>query len=212
VAVEPQIIDVGREAIMVDLGTRDRAAAAYRAILALVERTAPRDVPRDVVPAATTVLVDGVADVDGWRRIVAGALVGLEGVEPDEPERDLRVVAVDYDGEDLQDVAAAWGCSVDEVVVRHTATTFAVAFCGFAPGFAYCTSEPPLPEVPRRATPRTRVPAGSVAMAGEFCGVYPREMPGGWQLIGTTTASMFDVRRDPPALLAPGDQVRFERR
>ena len=197
---------------MVDLGTRDRAAAAYRAILALVERTAPRDVPRDVVPAATTVLVDGVADVDGWRRIVAGALVGLEGVEPDEPERDLRVVAVDYDGEDLQDVAAAWGCSVDEVVVRHTATTFAVAFCGFAPGFAYCTSEPPLPDVPRRATPRTRVPAGSVAMAGEFCGVYPREMPGGWQLIGTTTASMFDVRRDPPALLAPGDQVRFERR
>jgi KipI family sensor histidine kinase inhibitor len=117
---------------------------------------------------------------------------------------------VRYDGDDLDVVARAWGCSTAEVIDRHTSTAYTVAFCGFAPGFAYCTSDLPLPAVPRRSEPRPRVPAGSVALAAEYCGVYPRTMPGGWQLIGTTGAVLFDPRRDRPALLAPGTTVRFE--
>ncbi len=85
-----------------------------------------------------------------------------------------------------------------------------MAFCGFAPGFAYCVPTEPLPEVPRRDVPRERVPSGSVALAGEYCGVYPTEMPGGWQLLGRTTAVLFDPGREEPALLVPGDSVRFQ--
>ncbi|MGH3446744.1 MAG: 5-oxoprolinase subunit B family protein, partial [Nocardioidaceae bacterium] len=113
---------------------------------------------------------------------------------------------------DLDVVADSWSCSVDDVVARHQAATFTVAFCGFAPGFAYCTSDPPLPPVRRRADPRTEVPAGSVALAGEYCGVYPRALPGGWQLIGVTDRTLFDPEQTEPALLRPGDTVRFEDR
>jgi len=101
--------------------------------------------------------------------------------------------------------------SADEVVNRHLAADWQVAFSGFAPGFGYTVSSDPLFDVPRRSSPRTRVPAGSVALAGQFTGVYPRESPGGWQLIGRTDAAMWDIDRDPPALLSPGTLVTFER-
>lgn len=117
---------------------------------------------------------------------------------------------VRYDGADLEEVAAAWGCGVDDVVRRHLDARFTVAFCGFAPGFAYCTSDPQLPDVPRRRDPRIKVPAGSVALAGPYCGVYPRQMPGGWQLIATTAEVLFDPDREHAALLSPGDLLRFE--
>lgn len=120
-------------------------------------------------------------------------------------------IPVHYDGADLDEVAALLGMTPDEVVRRHLAADWRVAFAGFAPGFAYIVGSDPLLSVPRRATPRTRVPAGAVGLAGEFTGVYPRESPGGWQLIGTTDAVMWDVSRTPPALLAPGTRVRFER-
>jgi KipI family sensor histidine kinase inhibitor len=92
----------------------------------------------------------------------------------------------------------------------HQAATYTVVFCGFAPGFAYCVGDPARPPVPRRADPRTRVPAGSVGFAGDYCGIYPNEMPGGWQLVGTTELVLFDPARAEPALLSPGDRVKFE--
>jgi KipI family sensor histidine kinase inhibitor len=106
-------------------------------------------------------------------------------------------------------VASVLGCDVDEVVRRHTAQEWTVAFCGFAPGFGYMTSESWEWDLPRRSSPRTKVPRGAVALAGPFCGVYPRESPGGWQLIGRTEVAVFDLSREPAALLRPGNQVRF---
>ena len=118
-------------------------------------------------------------------------------------------IPVTYDGDDLADVASHTGLSEDEIVAAHTGTSWTVAFGGFAPGFAYLVGGDERLVVPRRDSPRTSVPAGSVGLAGEFSGVYPRSSPGGWQLIGHTDAVMFDVDRDPPALLSPGASVRF---
>ncbi len=114
-----------------------------------------------------------------------------------------------YDGDDLDDAAGLLGCSAEELVRRHTSAQWSVAFCGFAPGFGYLVSPDWPAEVPRRSSPRTRVPPGSVALAGAFSGVYPRESPGGWQLVGRTPLAVFDLSRDPAALLRPGVRVRF---
>ena len=100
---------------------------------------------------------------------------------------------------------------VDEVIARHTAATYRVAMLGFAPGFPYLFGLDPSLHMPRRANPRTRVPAGSVAIGGAQTGIYPSELPGGWQIIGRSPAVLFDVKRDPPSLLMPGDTVRFVR-
>lgn len=113
------------------------------------------------------------------------------------------------DGADLTEVARLTGLSPDEVVVAHTARSWRVAFCGFAPGFGYLVDGDPRLRVTRRTTPRTRVPAGSVGLAGNYSGVYPRPSPGGWQLIGRTDLVLFDVEHNPPALLEPGVTVRF---
>jgi KipI family sensor histidine kinase inhibitor len=118
-------------------------------------------------------------------------------------------IPVVYDGPDLADVADHTGLSEADVVAAHTGTPWTVAFGGFAPGFAYLVDGDERLAMPRRDSPRTSVPAGSVGLAGEFSGVYPRASPGGWQLIGRTDTVMFDVDRDPPALLTPGAHVRF---
>jgi KipI family sensor histidine kinase inhibitor len=210
---EPILRPVGADAMLVDLGSRERAAAAYAVARQILAREPSLAV--DVVPAATTVLLDGVVDADPWRTALTGAAIeaALGGpADALDGSAEPIVIPVRYDGEDLATVAEAWGCGPEEVAGRHAAATFTVAFCGFAPGFAYCTSDPPLPPVRRRDEPRPRVPAGSVAVASEYCGVYPRAMPGGWRLIGTTDAVLFDVRRAQPALLVPGARVRFESR
>ncbi|MFJ4223867.1 carboxyltransferase domain-containing protein [Microbacterium sp. NPDC089695] len=162
------------------------------------------------IPGARTVLVR----FDPLRVSAADLAAVLETTDVD----DVRLsgggevtVPVVYDGEDLDEAAALLGVSADELVHRHLAADWRVAFSGFAPGFGYVVSGDPLFAVPRRSSPRTRVPAGSVALAGEFTGVYPRESPGGWQLIGHTDAVMWDIDRDPPALLTPGVAVRFVR-
>ncbi len=163
----------------------------------------------DLVPAAETLLVVAAedADVDAVRQ-------RLEGLEVDESgdvqqDGDTLEIPVSYDGPDLADVAELTGLSEREVVEAHTGTTWRVAFGGFAPGFGYLVGGDPRLEVPRREESRTKVPAGAVGLAGTFSGVYPRESPGGWQLIGTTKAPMWDLERDPPALLVPGAVVRF---
>ena len=166
----------------------------------------------DVVPAARTLLLRCASTADLERAVET--VVGLD--LPDAPPASGEEVTVEvtYDGEDLADVAAHLGCDADEVVRRHTATPWRVAFTGFAPGFGYLV--PDLPDggshplaVPRRPESRTAVPAGAVGLAGEFSGVYPRSSPGGWQLIGSTATPTWDVDRDPPALLTPGTRVRF---
>ena len=113
------------------------------------------------------------------------------------------------DGPDLADVAERTGLAQAEVVAAHAGTVYRVFLVGFVPGFPYLGILPEQLALPRRATPRLRVPAGSVAIAGRQTGIYPSATPGGWHLIGRTDAPIWDPRRDPPALLAPGDRVRF---
>jgi KipI family sensor histidine kinase inhibitor len=189
-----EVLPVGRDAVLVEV-------ADSRAAVDLAEWARGRSLAREVVPGARSVLLDGLADRDA----LPGA---LEGWTPGGVAAGAEVtIPVTYDGPDLAAVGEQWSCSAEEVVARHQATTFVSAFCGFAPGFAYLSGLET--EVSRLATPRTRVPAGSVALAGSWCGVYPTSSPGGWRIIGRTDASLWDVDRDPPALLVPGTRVRF---
>lgn len=214
---EPRLLPCGEHAVLVELdglaevlamtaAVRAAAAAGHQGFADVV----------DVVPAATTVLIvlgDGVG--------TAGLRTGLATLNPaaghapqpagSSPVIEVPVIeiGVHYDGPDLDEVAELTDLSPDEVVAAHTGRTWQASFVGFAPGFAYLSGGDPRLAVPRRTEPRTWVPAGSVALAGEFSAVYPRSSPGGWQLIGRTDAVLFDVDRDPPALLAPGAAVRF---
>jgi KipI family sensor histidine kinase inhibitor len=168
----------------------------------------------DIVPASRTVLLKlaGPRYRDPTRQRLGK--LRIENVADDDvtapidQRADVEIDVV-YDGADLEEVARLTGLSQDDVVAAHTAAPMRVGFGGFAPGFAYLIGGDERLNVPRRAEPRTRVPAGSVGLAGEFSGVYPRESPGGWQLIGRTDAVLWDVDRDPPALLTPGSWVRF---
>jgi KipI family sensor histidine kinase inhibitor len=159
----------------------------------------------EIVPAARTVLVCGLADPRGFAAEVAGWQVPpVEAGRGDAVELPVR-----FDGPDLAEVAERWGMRPAQVAEIVTATPFRVAFCGFAPGFGYLTGLPDHLQVPRRATPRTSVPAGSVGLAGPYAGVYPRSSPGGWQLVATTDAPLWDPAREPAALLTPGADVRL---
>ncbi|GAA4911509.1 5-oxoprolinase subunit B family protein [Streptomonospora salina] len=161
----------------------------------------------DIVPAARTVLLriapggdpDAVAAAVGRLRPRPGGRAAAGELE----------VPVQYDGRDLAGIAELTGLTEREVVRAHTGAEWAVAFCGFAPGFGYLVGDDPRLHVPRRGEARTRVPAGAVALAGEFSGIYPRASPGGWQLLGSTELVTWDLDRDPPALLRPGVRVRF---
>ncbi|MFC5381170.1 5-oxoprolinase subunit B family protein [Aquipuribacter nitratireducens] len=184
----------------------------------------------DLVPAATTVLLvldpatatpAGTAAAVRARWRAAGAdtaratatTTGPTATATATADHDEVVVPVTYDGADLAEAAAAVDLDPAALVRVHTATAWVVAFCGFAPGFPYCVAlDGPARDwrVPRRHDPRPRVPAGAVGLAAGWTGVYPRESPGGWQLVGTTTAALWDVDRQPPALLPPGTRVRFE--
>ena len=162
----------------------------------------------EIIPAARTLLVTFdplLADENTLETEIAG----LKLEKGQQKSGKLVEIPVVYDGEDLDDVAALLKIDREEVIRRHTESHYQVAFCGFAPGFAYLTGGDPLFNVPRRASPRKSIPAGSVALAGKFGGVYPQPSPGGWQLIGRTDVKMFDLDRDPPSLLKPGDRVHF---
>jgi KipI family sensor histidine kinase inhibitor len=162
----------------------------------------------DVVPCESTVVVRcdrRVADEVGER------LDGVSALGPGAAPAEPLVVDVSYDGEDLPAVAAAIGVSVEEVIRRHADARYTVAFCGFSPGFGYLRGLDPLLHLPRRDVPRTLVPAGSVAIAAGYAAVYPRATPGGWHLLGRTTARLWDPAADPPAAMTPGRAVHFRR-
>jgi KipI family sensor histidine kinase inhibitor len=189
-----KILPCGDRAILLDCATLEEATAWSAALGDL-----------DPVLGARTVLLRG--NPSDLRSTVASR----------KPAEDLAasgteevVIAVTYDGPDLAEVADLTGLSDGEVVAAHTTTPWRVAFGGFAPGFAYLVGGDPRLRVPRRPNPRSSVPAGSVGLAGEFSGIYPRSSPGGWQLIGRTDVALLDVERNPPALLRPGMWVRFE--
>jgi KipI family sensor histidine kinase inhibitor len=197
-----RVLPYGDRALLVEVP--DLATVA--SVRVALERS-PLPGQRDLVPAARTVLVvldrpPSQADVARLRRV----RLDQEPATGSARVIDLGVV---FDGPDLAQVADLTGRSVPALVAALTATELTVAFGGFAPGFAYLTGLPPELHVPRRETPRTRVPAGAVGLAGPFAGAYPRASPGGWQLVGRTDAVLFDVDRDPPALLTPGTRVRF---
>ncbi|MGW1782068.1 5-oxoprolinase subunit B family protein [Streptomyces sp. NPDC002143] len=198
-----RVLPVGDDALLVEVASGAEAEALHAELLR--RRAAGLLGAREIVPAARTVLLDGLTDPDRLAAELAASVV------PPAPPRvqDVVEIPMRYDGPDLAEVAAHWGVAEQEVARIHAAAEFRVAFCGFAPGFGYLTGLPGRYDVPRRATPRTAVPAGSVALAGPYTGVYPRSSPGGWQLIGTTEAVLWDHARVPAALLSPGTRVRF---
>jgi len=197
-----RILGMGDRALLVEFDGLDSTLAHYRGLAA-----DPHPAVTDLVPAARTVLVrfHGAhrEHVAAWVRstvpITADEVSGTDPVE----------IPVRYDGPDLDEVGELTGLGADGVIAAHTERTWTVAFVGFSPGFGYLVADDTGLHVPRRSSPRTSVPAGAVGLAGEFSGVYPRSSPGGWQLIGTTTERMWDVDRDPPALLQPGAAVTF---
>ena len=199
-----RLLPAGRTGLLVELPSLDDVLDLY----AEVSEHPPAGV-LDVVPAARTVLFrldPGVTDLAAVERALRAVVPRGRQAGAGGPLLEVPVV---YDGADLEEVGALTGWGADGVVERHTGGEWTVAFCGFSPGFGYLVCPEQGWSVPRRSSPRTRVPAGSVALAGEFTGVYPRESPGGWQLIGRTDLPVFDLDRDPPAPLVPGTRVRF---
>lgn len=192
---------VGEAAVLIDCAD----LTEMRAVHAEALRRSPGLNVQEIVPAARSVLLDGVSDVTG---LIADVATWSPRTVHDE-EGPLVTLPVTYDGPDLEEVAALWGVDVAEVATIHRGIEHVVAFCGFAPGFAYCSGLPEDRAVPRRREPRSRVPAGSVGLAGSLTGLYPRESPGGWQLIGRTTTPLWRPEEDPPALLRPGTRIRF---
>jgi KipI family sensor histidine kinase inhibitor len=193
---------VGTMAVLAELaGLHD--VLALQALL--LEHPFPGQV--DVLAAAETVLVR--ADSPQSARRIAARLPELDLAVQAQAEGKLVQIDTVYDGEDLAEVGRLTGLGVEGVVAAHTGQVWTVAFGGFAPGFGYMVGENESLEVPRRSSPRTAVPAGSVALAGNYSAVYPRQSPGGWQLIGRTAARMWDLGREQPALAAPGDRVQF---
>ena len=198
-----RLLPSGSTSLLVEVDGIDEVLALYAALV-----DAKLDGVIDLVPAASTVLLV----IDPTATSLSTVTAAVRTVTPrrgDQKEGELVEIPVSYDGEDLDEVASLWGCDTDEVVRQHSSQDWKVAFCGFAPGFGYMTSSSWTRDVPRRSSPRTKVPPGSVALAGDFCGVYPRESPGGWRLIGRTEVRVFDLAREPAALLRPGTRVRF---
>jgi 5-oxoprolinase (ATP-hydrolysing) subunit B len=207
-----RILTAGSGALLVCLDRPEQVTGLYHDLL--------RDPPEgfiEAIPAAETVMV-----LFDPTRTAAPALASrLEfattrantNPEPPEPTKQPPsiTIPVTYDGPDLDDVARSTNLTVEEVVRRHEAGEYIVAFCGFAPGFGYLAGLDPALHLPRRPAPRTRVPAGSIAISDRFTSVYPHTSPGGWHLLGRTTMAMWDVERQPPSLLSPGTRVRFER-
>ncbi|MFC5181675.1 5-oxoprolinase subunit PxpB [Actinomadura harenae] len=193
----------GDGGLLVETAGLDDAHRLHRAL-----RAAAFPGVTDIVPGERTVLLVAEPDVCDLDRL-ASRVAALEAGAAEAEDAPPVEIPVRYDGEDLGEVAELAGLSVREVVERHAAAEYSVAYLGFSPGFGYLTGLDAALRVPRRASPRTSVPTGSVAIAGSYTAVYPSPSPGGWRLLGRTDLTMWDVRRDPPSLLRPGLRVRF---
>lgn len=215
-----RISPYGPEASIVDGLVPGTAALVRREFLGYVGASETSVV--DVIPAATSVVVTHAAhEAETVRRLLAAAVQHVAStwtadryITSDPAGRVLEPVVeipVRYDGADLEEVANRCGMSTADVVALHTGATYVVEFCGFSPGFAYLTGLSESLRLPRRSSPRPRVPAGSVAIAAGYSAVYPRESPGGWHLLGTTSLAMWDASRAAPAMLQPGMVIRFVR-
>lgn len=199
-----RVLPYGDTAVLVELGDLTEVLDLYDGLRA-------QDLAGVVslVPASRTLLV--VFDPERTSAaVVTRHLEDARGAGRGEVDAEEVTLPVVYDGEDLEDVAELTGLDRDEVVAAHTGQVWTVGFVGFAPGFAYLVGEHDRLRVPRRGDPRSAVPPGAVGLADAFSGVYPRRSPGGWQLIGRTEVEVWDLERDPPALLQPGTRVRFE--
>ena len=202
----PRLLPAGDRAVLVAVDGIDQALRVARGLGALRE-------VEDVVPAGESVLVRFRSGADLGARLedlelLVGRALHAYAAAPT-AESGESVVVVSYHGPDRDDVARASGLTTAEVVAAHTATVWTAAFAGFAPGFVYLVGGDPRLVAPRRPEPRAAVEPGSVALAGDYCGIYPSRSPGGWQLIASTTHVMWDVDADPPAAIVPGMRVRF---
>lgn len=208
----------GDQAVIIDLLQEDADAVngtVLDAVLALHRALRALKVPGiiDTVPAAQTLL----ATLDTRQITLArfaeiiGAITLFPASSSTDKAREVLEIPVFYDGPDLTGVAELAGLTVEGLIEAHTSTVWTAAFGGFAPGFYYLVPQGArhLPDIPRKEQPRTKIPAGSVAVAGEFSAVYPQQSPGGWQLLGTTDIPMWDVDRWQPSFLQAGDAVRF---
>jgi KipI family sensor histidine kinase inhibitor len=198
-----RFLPCGSRSVLVELRDLDEVLSLYASL-----RRRPVAAVEQVVPGARTLLL--TFDPDATDRVrIEREVRGRPFVAGTQEAGELVEVPVRYDGPDLPEVARLAGLTVAEVVARHTQREHLAAFGGFAPGWAYITGVDPSLHLPRREDPRVRVPEGAVAIAGGFTGIYPRPSPGGWHVLGHAQVSVWDVDRDPPALLTPGTRVRF---
>ncbi|MGE7368640.1 5-oxoprolinase subunit PxpB [Neorhizobium sp. NPDC001467] len=198
-----RILPVRGDSILVELADLGEALALFEAL-----ENNPVEGVTEIIPAARTLLISFDPYTISDEALVA-AVSALAGGEHKDSSGALVEIPVRYDGEDLGEVAGMLGMSVEDVIRLHGESNYVAAFTGFAPGFAYLSGGDPRLAVPRRKSPRTKVPAGAVGLAGEFSGIYPKTSPGGWQLIGTTPLAMFDIDRTPASLLQPGSRIKF---
>jgi KipI family sensor histidine kinase inhibitor len=205
-----RLLRYGGTGMLIEFASSQQVTGAYRALVA-ASREGELPGVEELVPAARTVLITMSADFGLPIERLEAVLDGPGADESlDAADRPEVVIPVRYDGDDLELVADTACLSVPEVIELHAGARYTVAFCGFAPGFGYLTGLPEPLHQARLDSPRQKVPAGSVAVAGEYSAVYPRSSPGGWRLIGRTDEVLFDPTADPPSRLFPGDSVRFE--
>jgi 5-oxoprolinase (ATP-hydrolysing) subunit B len=209
-----RLLPAGSAALLADFCGPEEVIAFHEELL----RRKPRGA-EEFIPASQTILITFDPARTSHRQLadaltrtaadLARAASSSPAPSRPAPDRVPAVIPVTYDGPDLDEVARDTGLTLPEIIRRHTVPVYTVAFCGFAPGFAYLTGLDPALMLPRQPVPRTRVPAGSVAVSGQYTAVYPRTSPGGWRLLGRTTAVMWDLTREQPALLTPGSRIRF---
>ncbi|MDR0237420.1 urea amidolyase family protein [Acinetobacter sp.] len=200
-----RFLSVNSDSFLIELASLQETLALYSKLQNLHLKGI-----KDLIPAAKTILVFFDEINSDFKTL--STLIGRLDIDLDVQQHSQQVIIpIRYDGEDLAQVAELQGLSVADLIRKHHQSTWDVAFIGFAPGFAYMNSpDQPFTDIPRLKTPRKKIPAGSLGLAGQYSGIYPKDSPGGWQLIGTTTEKMWDLERSNPALLRPGIRVHFE--
>lgn len=199
--MDRRLLPYGEQAVLVECADLDDALGLRRR---LDDERFPQVV--EIIPGARTLLLRLGSPLTKAQR---DQLLSWTPTRAPTTRQSRTEIVLDYDGEDLAEVAELTGLSSDEVVQTHTGQLWTVGFCGFAPGFGYLHGENDRLRVRRRPSPRKRVPAGAVGLADQWSGIYPRVGPGGWQLIGRTDSILWDLEKSPPALLQPGMQVQF---